>query len=101
LWPITTIELLRIMRPTAKRRNVALETFETRYSEDQSSGKEERRPDQTETRCAPKGAEEPDEGSAGQPLHGVATIENDARAEKAYPHDNLSDDATRVSLGAS
>ena len=63
------------MRPTAKRRNVALETFETRYSEDQSSGKEERRPDQTETRCAPKGAEEPDEGSAGQPLHGVATRE--------------------------
>jgi len=89
------------MRPTAKRWNVALETFETRYSEDYSSGKEKRRPDQTKTRCASKGAEEPYEGSAGQALHGVATIENDAGAEKAYPHDNLSDDATRVSVGAS
>jgi hypothetical protein len=79
---------------------VAREAFEAGYNDDRSSGKEERRPDQTETRCAPKGAEEPDEGSAGQALHGVATIENGAGAEKAYPHDNLSDDATRVSVGA-
>lgn len=95
------IELFRSVRAATKRRNVSLETVKTDYTDSPRSGEEQRCPDQTKTRSAPNGAEEPNQRSAGQALHSVATVEDDTSAKKAYAHDNLSDDATRVSVRAS